>query len=85
METNRKEEKALAAGVPGEDRVELFLPKGYVNDEPNHLIGVNGVNYLLPKGKTSLVPRAVRAEFERSRRAEEMLDRRSSQMQEASR
>ena len=67
-----------------DDRVELFIPKGYVNDEPNHLIGMNGVNFVLPKGKTSQVPRAVKAEFERSRRAEEAMDRRSSQMQEAS-
>ena len=36
-----------------ENRVEVFIPKGYANDEPNLFVSVNGVNYLLPKGKKS--------------------------------
>ena len=44
------------ASNPTEDRVEVFVPKGYANDEPNLFVSVNGVNYLLPKGKKSLVP-----------------------------
>ena len=69
---------------PKDDRVEIFIPKGYANDEPNLLICINGVNYVLPKGKTSKVPKHVAAEFKRSRRAEEALDKRVSEMQEAS-
>ena len=48
METNNKNETQ----APVEDNVEIFVPKGYANDEPNLFIGVNGVNYLLPKGKS---------------------------------
>ena len=50
-------------------RVEVFIPKGYANDEPNLFVGVNGVNYLLPRGKTSLVPPAVAEEVKRAVRA----------------
>lgn len=56
-------------------RVEIFVPKGYANDEPNMLISVNGVNYLLPKGKTSKVPQFIADEFYRSQKAQAALDK----------
>ena len=65
-------------------RVEVFVPKGYANDDPNLLIGVNGVNYLLPRGKKSLVPDFVAAEFHRTLAAQERLDQNMEQMLEAS-
>ena len=65
-------------------RVEVFVPKGYANDEPNLFVSVNGVNYLLPKGKKSLVPAHVAAEIERSKRAAEVQDEKMEQMLEAS-
>ena len=67
-----------------DNRVEIFVPKGYANDEPNLLIGVNGVTYLLPKGKKSMVPDFVAEEFNRSQRAQEKLDETMEQMLEAS-
>jgi len=45
---------------------------------------VNGVNYLLPRGKKSLVPACVAAEIERSQRAQAKLDEKMEQMLEAS-
>lgn len=57
-----------------DDRVEIFVPKGYANDEPNLMIAVNGVNYLLPKGKTSKVPNHIAQEFYRAQKAQEALD-----------
>ena len=65
-----------------EKRVEVFIPKGYVNEEPNLLVGVNGVNYLLPRGRTSLVPPAVAAEIRRAQKAQEMLDRKIGELLE---
>ena len=59
---------------PIEERVELFVEKGYANDEPNQIISVNGVMYLLPKGKTSTVPKFVADEYYRSRKAQQSLD-----------
>lgn len=72
------------AAKPAEDRVEVFVPKGYANDEPNLFVSINGVNYLLPKGKKSLVPAHVAAEIERSKKAQERLDENIEQMLEAS-
>lgn len=61
-------------------RVEVFIPKGYANDEPNLFVGVNGVNYLLPRGKTSLVPPAVAEEVKRAARAQETMDEHIDEM-----
>ena len=55
-------------------RAEVHIPRGAANDEPNLLIAVNGVNYVLPRGKTSKVPKHVAAEYYRSRKAQQMLD-----------
>ena len=65
-------------------RVKITVPRGYANDEPNLLIAVNGVNYLLPRGKTSEVPDFIADEFYRSQRAQEALDKRVDEMLEAS-
>ena len=67
-----------------EGYVDLFIPKGYANDEPNLFISVNGKNFLLPKGKTSKVPKHIAEEFYRSQKAQEALDKRMDQMLEAS-
>lgn len=72
------EEKAVK-----KDKVEIFVPKGYVNDEPNYFISVNGVNYLLPKGKKSEVPVAVANEFNRAQRAAQAQDERMAAMLDA--
>ena len=66
------------------EREDIFVPKGYANDEPNLLISVNGVNYLLPRGKTSNVPKFIADEFHRSQKAQEALDKRVDDMLEAS-
>ena len=70
--------------APEEDRVEVFVPKGYANDDPNLFVSVNGVNYLLPRGKKSMVPAHIAAEIERSKRAAEKQDEKMEQMLEAS-
>ena len=74
----------MATKNPNDGKVELFVPKGYANDEPNHLICINGVNYVLPRGKTSMVPQHVADEFYRSQKAQESLDKRVDEMLEAS-
>ena len=57
-----------------ETRVELSVPRGAEREDPNLFVGINGEGYLLPRGKTSLVPPAVAAEIRRSWRAREALD-----------
>ena len=65
-----------------EGYVDLFIPKGYANDEPNFFISVNGKNYLLPRGKTSKVPHEVKEEYDRAMRAQEALDAKSEALLE---
>ena len=65
-----------------DDRVEIFVPKGYTGDEPNVFVSVNGVNYLLPRGKKSLVPPEVAGELRRSQAAQEALDKRIEKLLE---
>lgn len=65
-----------------EKYVDLFIPKGYANDEPNEYISSFGKNYVLPKGKTSKVPPHVKYEYERSQRAQEALDAKSEALLE---
>ena len=56
-----------------EQLVEVFIPRNAANKDPNFFVGVNGVPYLLPRGKKSLVPAAAAAEIERARRAEDAM------------
>lgn len=65
------------------DRVEVYIPRGTANDEPNLFVSVNGVGYLLPKGKKSMVPPFVKAEIERSFRAQDKMDERVDALLEA--
>lgn len=79
--------KATAAKVQKEnpadlERVEIMVPRGAQNDDPNMFISVNGVNYLLPKGKKCTVPKEVAYEFYRSIEAQESLDDTVQEMME---
>lgn len=67
-----------------EERVEVYIERGYANDDPNFFVSVNGVNYILPRGKKSMVPAHVAAEIERAKRAKEKLDQTMDQLLEAS-
>ena len=75
---------AAKAPANAEEKVEIYVPKGQANEDPNFLISVNGVNYLLPRGKKSMVPAFVAAEYNRSVEAQEALDRKMEELLEAS-
>jgi hypothetical protein len=79
MATEKATEKATEAQ---KGYVDLFIPKGYANDEPNEYISSFSKNYVLPKGKTSKVPPHVKYEYERSQRAQEALDAKSEALLE---
>ena len=53
-------------------RVEVFIPRGSDREDPNYFVAVNGVNYLLPKGKKSMVPDFVAREIARADKAAEI-------------
>ena len=64
---------AETKNTKAEDRVELFVPRGN-DDDPNLIISVNGVIYLLPRGKSSRVPRFIAEEYYRSQAAQGVMD-----------
>jgi len=66
-----------------ENRVEIAIPRGAEREDPNLFVGINGMSYLLPKGKTSSVPDAVAREIRRSERARDRLDETMDQLQRA--
>lgn len=68
------ENQTQESPAPVEEKVEIFVPRGNANDDPNLLVGINGVNYLLPRGKASLVPKAVATEIRLSLRAQQIQD-----------
>ena len=70
----REEAAAAAENIRLEDREEIFIDRAAANEEPNLFVSVNGYNCLLPKGKTSLVPKSVAAELRRARKAQQKLD-----------
>lgn len=82
LESAENEKKLSENTQPGSanELVEVFIPKGAAGDDPNHFIGVNGQNYLLPKGKTSKVPAFIADEYNRSVAAQEKLDEHVAEM-----
>lgn len=65
------------------DLVNVFIDRANGKEDPNLMVGVNGVNYLLPRGKTSKVPKVVYDEIMRSRKAQEKQDQTISELKEA--
>ncbi len=61
-----------------EERVEVFVPKGIANDDPNLYVSINGENFLLPKGQVSKVPPYIKAAIERSYGAQAFQEKRSN-------
>ena len=55
--------------------IEVHIPYGSAREDPNLFIGINGANYLLPKGRTLKLPPAVADEYFRSLRAAEAFER----------
>ncbi len=66
-----------------EERIEISVPRGAEREDPNLFVGINGMSYLLPKGKKSSVPPEVAWEIERSDRARDALDETMDSLQRA--
>ena len=84
MATSKTNAPETDVEVKVDEREDIHVPRGYANDEPNLEIIINGVIYVLPKGKTSNVPKYVAEEFRRSQKAQEALDKRVDEMLQAS-
>lgn len=53
-----------------EGREDIFIPRASAMEDPNHFVGINGKNFILPRGQTSNVPSYVAAEIRRGWAAE---------------
>jgi hypothetical protein len=63
-----------------EERVDVFVPQGLKNDDPNLYVSINGMNFLLPRGQVSSVPPYVKAAIERSYGAQAFQEKRSNDL-----
>lgn len=79
----RAQSAKAAASIRDQKREEIFIPRAVGNEEPNLFVSVNGVNYLLPKGKSSMVPKSIAEEVRRSWQAQQKQDETIDTLKEA--
>ena len=65
---------------PDEELVDMFVDRDPSDDNPNLVIGFNGKNYVMPRGEVSRVPKYIKEEYERSKRAQYKADKTVAQM-----
>lgn len=63
-------------------KVKITLPRARGSEPKELFVGVNGVNYLIPKGKTVEVPDYVAEEIKRAQAAEDFEDNEKERMLE---
>ena len=78
MATTKQAAAAAEVTEEKDDRIEIFIERD--SSDPNLFVSVNGVNYLLPRGKTSKVPKAIYDEIMRARKAQAALDAKMDEM-----
>lgn len=81
--TSATENAASGKAYDPNERVELLVPPGRTNDDHNLVIGINGKLYVLPRGEASMVPRAVKDEYDRAVKAQAQLDKRIDEIHAA--
>ena len=59
------------------ERETVMIARGQAGEDPNLFVSVGGINYLLPKGESSTVPREVAYEIGRAERARARADERA--------
>lgn len=68
------------AANPQEELVGLFVDRDPSDQDPNKVIGINGKLYVMPKGEISRVPKFVKDEYDRAKRAQYKADKTVSEM-----
>lgn len=75
-----KTAETTASVNPAEELVDMFVDRDPSDDNPNLVIGFNGKNYVMPRGEVSRVPKYIKEEYERSKRAQYKADKTVAQM-----
>lgn len=68
--TDVEEVETVAVEDPNE-KVTIRVPRIHPKEDPNLFVGINGKNYIIPRGKAVKVPRFVKEEIERSEKAKD--------------
>lgn len=63
-------------------REKITLPRARNGEDPTMFVGVNGVNYLIPKGKAADVPPEVSFELKRAQAADDFYHEAAEKMLE---
>lgn len=77
------EPAAMPVENPMEEEVELYIPRESGSD-PYMFVGLNGVRYLFPRGKTSKMPAPVAAIIKQSLAARDHADEYSEEQERTS-
>lgn len=62
--------ETVAVEDPNE-KVTIRVPRIHPKEDPNLFVGINGKNYIIPRGKAVKVPRFVKEEIDRSEKAKD--------------
>lgn len=66
---------------PADDgKVDLYIPRGNAREEKQVVIGINGKNWVVPKGQHVRVPKFVADEYHRSVAASDVMYERKEEM-----
>lgn len=79
-EQSEKEAKETVTADPALEMVDVFIERDPSDENPNLVIGINGKNWVMPRGETSSVPRYVADEYKRSREAQYKADKTVNEM-----
>ena len=74
------EKEAGPAVDPALEMVDVFVERDPSDENPNLVIGINGKNWVMPRGETSRVPRYVADEYKRAREAQYKADKTVNEM-----
>ena len=66
------------------DRVDISLPRAHFGEEASQFVGINGVSYIVPKGKTVNVRPEVAEELRRAETAEAYMHAQAEKMRQRS-
>ena len=76
-----KENPESAAHVKPElELVDLFVERDPSDENPNLVICVNGKNFVMPRGQVSKVPKYIKDEYDRAKRAQYKADQTVAEM-----
>lgn len=70
----------MAKETNDQEIVEIFIERDPSDENPDLVIGINGKNWVMPRGEFVKVPRFVAAEYERARNAQYKADKTASAM-----